>query len=73
MYVCDTCTVLHVNGDYSGTGMDDAMAEEIAENLSGMVILIEDDPRFTMDYCSGCGVHGGDMYRACYYDELVTN
>lgn len=69
MFVCSDCAVLHINGDYSGTGMDDALAEEVAENLRGYVIMIEEFPRFTMDYCSGCGVHGIDAYRARYYDE----
>ena len=76
MYVCSDCAVLHLNGDYSGTGWDAALAEEIATNLAGYVIIIEDDPRFVMDNCLGCGQSGIDAYRAGYFDddgELVTN
>ena len=76
MFVCHTCAVFHINGDYSGTNWTESRVEEIAENLSGMVIFVEDEPHFVLDYCSGCGERGGDYYSAGYYDyhgELVTN
>ena len=73
MYVCGACAVLQFTGDYSGTNWDAERAEEIAENLAGYVIIIEDDPLITMHSCLGCGESGGDMFRACYYDETDTN
>ena len=69
MFVCNACTVFYYNGDYSGTDWSISRAEEFAENLHDYVIYIDEDPHFTMDYCSGCGKRGGDFYRACYYDE----
>lgn len=69
MYVCGVCVVFKLNGDYSDTGWSASRVEEIAENLKDYEVLIEKGPRFVMDHCSGCGVRGGDMYRARYYDE----
>ena len=69
-YVCHTCAVYKVIGDYSGTYWNGSRAEEIAENLRDYEIFIKDGTELVMDYCSGCGERGGDMYRARYYDEL---
>ena len=71
MYICSACTVFHYNGDYSGTDWNESRVEEVAENLRDVEIFIEEDPHFTMGHCSGCGVRGGDMYRARYYDEAI--
>ena len=71
MFVCSDCVVFKVNADYSGTNWSELRAEEVAVNLSDLEIMIEDEPHFVMDYCSGCGVRGGDMYRARYYDEAI--
>ena len=71
MYVCNDCAVFHFSGDYSGNSWDTARVEEIAENLKDYVIYIEDGTEFVLDHCSGCGVRGGDMYRARYYDEAI--
>lgn len=76
MFVCSACVVFKVNGDYSFTDWSESRAEEVAENLKDYVILIEEEPHFVMDHCSGCGERGGDMYRARYYDDdgaFVTN
>lgn len=76
MFVCDYCAVFHFNDDCSGTGWDVERANEIAENLSGLEVFIEDGLQFVMDHCLGCGQSGIDAYRAGYYDyhgELVTN
>ena len=71
LYVCDYCAVFYFNGDCSGTNWSASRVEEIAENLKDYVIYIEDGTHFVMDYCSGCGERGGDMYRARYYDEAI--
>ena len=71
MYVCGSCVVFHANNDYSGTDWTESRAEDIAENLKDYVIHFDEDPHFTMDYCSGCGVRGFDAYRAEYYDEAI--
>ena len=70
MYVCAPCAVVYYNGDHSGTDWTESRAEEIAENLKDYVVYADEDPHFTMDYCSGCGERGFlGAYRARYYDE----
>ena len=75
MFVCNACAVFYYNDDYSGTDWSESRADEIAENLSGIDVIFEDEPIVVDYHCMGCDQRGIDAYRAGYYDhhgELVV-